>query len=503
MNKFISTIKKIFAPIDLTKGKPYKVIILFALPILLSNLINQVYHLADAIVVGQTIPQQFAGINDTNPLSFLIIQFAGGTTIGLSVAIANRFSKKDYASLRKSIAQCIIICFLITIILTILGLSFINPLLNSVGLNENVDPVSFTAGKIYMITIIAGLFGCISYNLIINICRSIGDSVTPLIFLVISNILNIVLDIIFALTFKGADLKVFGVAFATVISWIISSILCFIYTFKKYKFIRLTKEDFHFSSKDFLYHIKISIPLGLQYSILAIGIVIMQNGIVQFDVNNFTDGNTVYHYVQDGYGAACKLQNFLNTAYFALASSILAYVAQNDGIKNLERLNKGIKQGFIIGLILYAIITISGLLFTINGAFVHLFLKGDHITKETIKYGSIYLYVSLPLGIVLFSLIYARNCLQGFSKPLFPFLAGVGELVARILAVLFFPTLLNPSNPYSEISFAGLSFADGFAWIIGGLILVVPLLVYLKKKNKDPSYKSIENNNIDNNINNN
>ena len=219
MNKFISTIKKIFAPIDLTKGKPYKVIILFALPILLSNLINQVYHLADAIVVGQTIPQQFAGINDTNPLSFLIIQFAGGTTIGLSVAIANRFSKKDYASLRKSIAQCIIICFLITIILTILGLSFINPLLNSVGLNENVDSVSFTAGKIYMITIIAGLFGCISYNLIINICRSIGDSVTPLIFLVISNILNIVLDIIFALTFKGADLKVFGVAFATVISW--------------------------------------------------------------------------------------------------------------------------------------------------------------------------------------------------------------------------------------------------------------------------------------------
>ena len=95
MNKFISTIKKIFAPIDLTKGKPYKVIILFALPILLSNLINQVYHLADAIVVGQTIPQQFAGINDTNPLSCLIIQYAGGKTIGLSVAIANRFSKHN------------------------------------------------------------------------------------------------------------------------------------------------------------------------------------------------------------------------------------------------------------------------------------------------------------------------------------------------------------------------------------------------------------------------
>ena len=503
MNKFISAIKKVFTPIDLTSGKPYKVIILFALPILLSNLISQVYSLTDAIVVGQTIPQQFAGINDTNPLSFLIIQFAGGTTIGLSVAIANRYSKKDYASLRKSIAQCIIICISIALLLTSLGLIFINPLLASVGLNKNIDSTSYIAGKIYMTTIISGLIGCISYNLIINICRSIGDSVTPLMFLVISNVLNIVLDITFALTFKGPNLKVFGVAFATVIAWVVSSVLCFIYTFKKYKFIRLSKEDFHFASSDLFYHLKISIPLGLQYSILAIGIIIMQNGIVQFDVNNFTEGEVVHHYVQDGYGAACKLQNFLNTGYFALASSILAYVAQNDGIKNLERLKKGIKQGFLIGLIMYALIVTAGLLFTINGAFVYIFLKKGAIAEETIKYGSIYLYVSLPLGIVLFTLIYSRNCLQGFSKPLFPFLAGIGELVARILAVLFFPTLLNPSNPYSLISFGGISFADGFAWIIGALILVVPLLVYLKKKNKDPSYKSIENNNIDNNINNN
>ncbi len=502
MSSFKEKVKKIFSPIDLTKGKPYVVILLFAIPILISNIINQVYHLADAIVVGQTIPNQFAGINDTNPLSFLLIQFAGGTTIGLSVAVANRYSKRDYESLRKSIAICIVVCLIITILLTTLGLIFINPLLNCVGLDNNIDPVSFSAGKIYMVTIIAGLIGCISYNLIICICRSIGDSVTPLIFLIISNVLNIVLDIIFVLTFPTNELKVFGVAFATVISWIISSILCFIYTFKKYKFIRLKLSDFQIEGKDLFYHLKISIPLGLQYSILAIGIIIMQNVIVQFDINNFTEGDIVHHYVQDGYGAACKLQSFLNTVYFALSSSILSYVAQNDGIKNIDRLKKGIKQGYLIGVIVYVIFTTIGLLSTINGGFIYLFLKSENITKETIKYGSIYLWVSLPLGIVLFTLLYSRNSLQGFSKPLFPFLAGVGELLARIIAALFFPILLNPTNPYSDISFGGVCFADGFAWIVAAIILVFPLLYTINKKSKDLTYKSSKliENNIDNEL---
>lgn len=486
MNKFVLFFKKIFGPIDLTENKPYKAILLFALPIFISNLFQQIYSISDAIIVGQSIPQQFAGINDTNPLSFLVLQFAFGCTAGLSVALANRFGKKDFESLRKSFATSIIIAFICTILLTVLGLVFVNQLLSFVGLSLDKDPVSFNAAKIYIIVIFSGTIAQIFYNLIVNTCRSVGDSITPLLFLILSSVINIILDIVSVTCLPSTDLKVFGVAFATIFAQGLSAILCFIYTFKKYPFLRLKKEDFKIDKKDFFYHLKLGLPLGFQFSILAIGIIVMQNAIVSFDTGTISSvtGEAV-HYAQDGYGAACKLQNFLTTPYSALGAAMLSYNAQNLGCNNKERVKKGIRQGYLIGIISYLIVLVIGLLFTINGFFLYLFLDSNSITSETIKYGCYYLWVSLPGGFFLFTLLFLRNAIQGLGKSLFPFLAGIGELFARIIASLFIAKWLNPSNPKSDISYIGVAFSDPLAWIAATLIMIIPIIYYVKKLLKE------------------
>lgn len=488
----INFIKKIFGPIDLTKNKPYKAILLFALPIFISNLFQQIYSISDAIIVGQSIPQQFAGINDTNPLSFLVLQFAFGCTAGLSVAISTRFGKKDFESLRKSFAISIIIGFITTILLTVLGLVFVDKLLSFVGLSEVNDPISFNAAKIYIITIFSGTIAQIFYNLIVNTCRSIGDSITPLLFLILSSLINVILDLLSVNFLPTIDLKVFGVAFATIFAQGLSAVLCIIYSLKKYPFLKLHKDDFKIDGKDFLYHLKLGLPLGFQFSILAIGIIVMQNAIVNFDVGviNSTT-NEAAHFAQDGYGAACKLQNFLTTPYSALGTAMLSFCAQNLGSGDVDRIKKGFKEGYLIGIITYLIVMTIGLLFTIDGFFLYLFLDSSSITEETIKYGCRYLWVSLPSGFFLFNVYFLRNTIQGLGKSLYPFLAGIGELFARIIASLFIARLVNPTNPKSDISYIGVSFSDPLAWVTATIIMIIPIIYYLRRLEKLKTNKNV------------
>ena len=482
--KVKSWFKKIFSPIDLTTGTPWKVIVLFAIPVLLSQLFQQFYTVMDAVVVGQAIPEQFAGINNTGPLSFLILQLAFGCTAGFSVSISSKFGDKNLEGTKKSFIHSTFLATMIAIILTIVSLCTIDPLLSLVGVKASNDLQTYEASRMYMIVICSGIICQVLYNLIVSVNRAIGDSVTPLIFLVISSVLNIILDIAFVNIFQTPNTKVFGVGFATILAQGLSALFCFIYTLRKYKFLRFTFKDLKLDGKECFTQLKNGLPLGFQFSVLAIGFIVLQNAIVGFDKGILIQGTEKFaHYAQDGAGCANRLNNLLMAPFIALGISMLSYSAMNYGKKDYHRLTKGFKSCAIIGLIISTVSIVIGLLLTINGAFVYIFLDPTQIYEETIYYATTYIYCVVPFSFFLALLMCARNIIQGMEKPFWPFMAGVLELATRILICLYVP-LLIAEGPKSAGGYMAVCFADSMAWVVGAIVLVIPLIYYLVKLHK-------------------
>ncbi|MGN0814321.1 MAG: MATE family efflux transporter [Candidatus Coproplasma sp.] len=409
-----------FAPVDMTNGKIWKVIIRFSLPIFISYLLQQVYIIADAAICGQSLSaEQVAGVNDTFAISFIFLQFAFGCTAGFSVILSKKIGENDFATARKSFAAQLILNAVTCAALTVVAIFTINPLLSLVGLTPDStgsNAAVYQAAYTYIMIIAAGLFSLFFYNFIGCVLRALGDSVTPLVFLIISSILNIVLDLLFIIAFQWG---VAGAALATVIAQAVSAAGCFIYTFYRYKELRLHREDFSFTFKFAFEHLKQGIPLGLQFSILAFGIVAYSNIIVAFDKT--AEGIIVASMpAENGFGAANKVVNLLMTPLTALGTAMLSFCGQNAGANRHDRVKKGIKQAYIIMLIIYVIVVSIGLLLTINGSYMYLFLSVDKITPEAIAYGNTLIYAELPCFIFLGTLFIARSSLTVWEYGCIP-----------------------------------------------------------------------------------
>ncbi len=469
-------IKDIFKPIDLSKGNITKNIILFSIPILLTLLLQQVYTITDAAIAGQNLSaNEIAGINDVGCLTVIVLQFGFGCSSGFSALTAKAFGANKLEDVKKSFAIQIVITFLIGVFLTIVGLLSINIMLSWINITKE-NPV-YEYAYLYIFIYFCGTLAQLFFNLFSSVLRSIGDSVTPLLFLLLSCIINVILDILFIVSFKWG---VAGAAIATIIAQILSGILCFIYSYKKYDVFKIKISDLNIDWKYALDHLKNGVPLGLQFSVLAVGIILMQGAVVKFDVAS----NDPTQPAQLGYGTASKLFNALMTFQSGLGSAMLSYCGQNEGAKEYERVRKGTIQALIIAIVGSVILGALGLLLNINGFFLYLFLSPSNINSQTIKYSNYYFYVNMPLFIFLGTLYVGRNSLQGIEKPLFPFLAGVAELITRVVVSLYFPSMVNPTDPTSDISYIALMFGDGFAWINATIVLMIGLFrnVYLNPK---------------------
>ena len=476
-------LKKLFEPIDLTKGCIWKVIVWFSIPILLSYIFQQIYTIADAAICGQYLnSNQVAGVNNTGNIVFIVLQFAFGCTAGFSVVTSNYFGQKNMEGIRKSFATQIVLSFIISVILTIIAVLCINPLLKWIGLAPSANPVQneiYESAYIYVLIIFSGTIAQIFYNLICSFLRSVGDSLTPLIFLIFSTVLNIILDLLFIAVFK---MGVSGAAIATVIAQAVSAVGCFLYTFIHYKEYRLKLSDFKLRRDQSINHLKLGLPLAFQFSILCIGLIVMQSIIVKYDTSEL--GEVIASNAQNGFGAATKLNNFLMCPFNALGTAMLSYCGQNYGSNDLKRVKNGVKQAIIISLVIYVIFAGIGLLLTINGFYLYIFYSADKVTSEAIRFGNIYLYCDLTLYFILGVLFIFRNSLQGIGKALFPFLAGVGELVARTVLCLTLPQLIN-HGPItinaSTNSLFGLAFADPLAWLAAVSIMMYGAVKYIFK----------------------
>lgn len=475
--------KNLFKPVDLTKGTIWKSILIFTFPILLSYIFQQIYTIADAAICGQFLNEnQVAGVNNTGNLVFIVLQFAFGCTAGFSVITANKVGQNDHNGICKSFAIQIKLSLYIGIILTVLACLIIDPLLAVIGLRSSSNLVQneiYESARLYLLIIFLGSLAQIFYNLICSFLRSVGDSLSPLLFLIFSTILNIALDLIFIALL---DMGVAGAAVATVIAQATSALGCFIYTFIKYPQYRLHKDDFTSDIKFNIKHLKLGLPLAFQFSILCIGLIVMQAIIVKFDTN--PSGIVVSSYAQNGFGAATKLNSFLMCPFNALGTAMLSYCGQNFGANNKKRIKKGVTQALIISFAFYIIFGGIGMLLTINGAYMYIFYSKDKINDITIHYGNIYLYCDLSLYFILGVLFVLRNSLQGIGAALFPFLAGVGELCGRTTVCLILPRLLNggPINTEaSQKALYGLTFADPMAWTFAVLIMIYGIVKYVYK----------------------
>ena len=483
--KLLGKIKEIFKPINMTKGSIYKAILVFLVPTILSMVFQQVYTLTDAIIVGQTLSEsEVAGVNSTGSLVFIVLNFGMGCTSGFSVVMAAAIGAKDEKRMRRSYFVQIVLSTIVSLLLTVIGILMIPTLLGFLGIHESaIDPAmqaEYVAASTYLLIIFAGTIAQVFYNMIVAILRAMGDSFNPFLFLVGSTILNVFLDLLFIVVFKWG---VAGSAFATVLSQGIAAIAAFVYVFVRYKELRLTSKDIHAKWHTYFRHIKNGFPLGFQYSVLAIGIIVMQNAVIRFDI--IPDGSMLSTMpAQLGYGAASKIINLLMVPGNAIGTAILSFVGQNYGANEYRRAKQGIRAALTIGLFFYAATTIIGLLLTVNGAYQYLFLSPSKITPESIAYGNLYLYICVPSLFILTVLFIFRNALQGLEKPFWPLMSGFGELIARVLVCSFVPLLINGAaidSTANFFAFIGAVLGDPLAWVISPLIALFPMKYYLDK----------------------
>ena len=471
-----SGLRGLFRPIDLTQGSCWKTVLRFSFPIILSYLLQQVYSISDAAIVGQTLSsEEVAGVNDTTSIVYVFLQFAFGVSAGFCVITSCNVGSQNQPGVRRSLATQIVLSAALTVLLTALALALLDPMLSWLNVTPESGTV-YTAAYTYCAVIFAGIGAQLFYNFICSFLRAMGDSVTPLAFLLFSTILNVGLDLLFIVSFHWG---VAGAAIATVLAQLISTVACFVYAFVRYPELRLHREDFAITKNDLTQHIAQGIPLGLQFSVLSIGVITMQSVVVEFDM---VSGLIVSNAAQNGFGAASKLNNLTMTPLNAFGSALTSFTAQNLGAGKHERIRSGAIQSAIIMTAIALLCAGTGLLLSIGDTYFHIFLSADKITPDTIRYGNSILYVDYAMYVFLGGIFLMRNCDQGIGKAQFTLGAGAAELVARIAVSTFLPAAVAGgavSAGSSPLAFYALCAADPAAWIAADIVLCIPFIRHI------------------------
>ena len=436
---------------DMTKGNPLKIFIFFSIPLLIGNVFQQLYSMVDTIIVGRFVGvDALAAVGTTGSMFFLVNGMIQGLTSGFAVLVSQKFGAKDEVGIKKALASNILLTLVSTFIITFIALILKKPLLTLMNTPSNI----FDNANIYITIIFAGLITQALYNMSAGILRALGDSKTPLYFLIVSSILNVVLDLVFIINF---NMGVAGAAYATNIAQGFSAILCLIYSYKKFKVLRLKKEDFKVESNYYTNHLRIGVPMGLQFSVTAIGVIIVQSAINIF-------GSAVIA----SYTAASKVLQLVMQPSISFGVTIATYAGQNLGAGKFDRIKNGMK---IMNKISVVTSLIAGFALVFLGKyFVTLFIENP--TTEILRYAQqVFNYSAvffIPLG---FIFVY-RNVLQGMGESFIPMMAGVYELLARALVAFTLPKF---------IGFTGICLSDPIAWIAASVPLMVTYYRKIKK----------------------
>lgn len=477
MGAFVDKCKSLFGrwqkwtKVDLTKGNILRGMLIFMIPLLIGNFFQQAYSIIDSIIVGQQLGDDaFAAVGMTGAASFLILGFASGLAGGLSVLIAQYFGSNDKDSLRKSLAISIFIGLVATIVLTVIGLFCIDPLLELTGM----EPKFRGYARDYMIPVFAGLGAMIFYNLLSNSLRSIGDSSTPLYFLILTSVLNVAFDYWFIM---GFNMGTFGAGLATIISQVISVILCLVYMFYRYPFMRIKLSDFKMDWGEVWEHVRISIPMAIQFSIVGIGLMAQQQGATYIsnawnESMGLVETDLLYGLYTKAYSFCGRIDSFTNIVILAIGSMMATFAGQNYGAGDLERVKKGFKTSFIMAF--SVIVVMAAFVVPLTPMLLRIFVPEEAITPELEQACLLYIGVQQAFYFFLVTIYILRSSLQGFGKSWVTIVVSITELAMRIGASLVLARFGG---------WLGLSFSNPIAWIAASIVLISFTIFYMKKFN--------------------
>lgn len=443
---------------DMTQGSIRKQLLFFSLPVIIGDLFQQLYSIADTIIVGRLLGlDELAAVGLTGSLLFLVLGFTQGLCAGTCIVTSQKFGSfsSGYESeeeVRKSLNTVTLLCFSITIIITIISELSLPWLLRLIDTPKEIYPLSLKYVRIIFAFLIANTF----YNVISCKLRALGDSKIPLLFLIVSSILNIILDYVF-IAFLG--FKVDGAAYATVLAQIISALLCVMYSRKSFPILKLKLKDiFNTDFKYCLKHLKIGVSMGIQFSVTSIGVMVEQRFLNSFGTNAIA-----------GFTAGSRIESLITTCFFALGTSMATFCGQNIGAQRPDRVKQGVKIAFNIGLIICMISTLLMLLF--GRGIIALFV-GQNASEKVYEYGTTFMKIVGVCLIALHILVIYRNSLQGLGYSLIPLIGGVLETVSRLSAAMFLPALFG---------YSGVCMLEPIAWFLTSAVLFITYRIWYSK----------------------
>ncbi len=443
---------------DMTEGNVIRHILEFALPLLLGNLFQQTYNIVDAAIVGRFLgTDALAAVGASSSVQFLILGFCIGICNGFAIPVAQKFGAHEYKNMRLFIFNGEILTAFFAVVLT-LACAFLCPqILHLLSTPDNIYDNAYR----YLLVIFIGIPFTLLYNLLSSVLRAVGDSKTPFMFLAISTVLNIILDIFCIVILKWGCA---GAAIATVSSQAVSGISCYIYMTKKFEILHIEKEERHCHGKSVIRLLIMGVPMGLQYSITAIGSMVMQSA-----------NNSLGSICVSGFTAGMRIKQFFMCPFDAIATAASTFSSQNLGAGKFDRVRDGIRKGVAIG-VTYGFC--AGLVLIFSGRILSMLFVSSSAVKvldASAKYLRCLGFFFWSLGI----LNICRMSTQGIGYSGRAVFSGVVEMVARIAVSRIFVPLYG---------FTAICFADQTAWVCATLY-IIPTCIFCVKKSEQKSLR--------------
>lgn len=436
---------------NMTEGGIFKNIIYFAIPVLIGNIFQQLYNVADTAIIGNVLGDSaLAAVGAAAPVYSLMIGFAGGLTNGFAVIIARFFGAGNKASMKKAVSLTYILSAIIAAVLTSAGMLFIHPLMKSLKTPDEIIGDTEKYMKIIMLFAVI----TIAYNMMAGMMRAVGNSKAPLYFLVVSSFVNIGLDILFV---KGFDLGVAGAAYATVIAQFVSVVLCFAYAFKKCGFLIFDKAAVKWDRELFSDLASTGLSMGLMYAIVSVGSVILQGAVNSFGTSTIT-----------AHTAARKIDEIFMLPLGTISMASSTFASQNYGAGRIDRVKRGIRCGIGIAMAWSAFSVITAIVFR-KPLIQALTGTSDPTVIDT---ASKYIVWNISFFFILSVLLVLRSSLQGVGRKLVPVSGSIVEFLLKIVGA----SVLAP-----KLGYFGVCILEPLIWAVCAVIVLADYLVFIKK----------------------
>ncbi len=440
---------------NLTKGNPAKLIVLFCLPLLIGNFFQQLYNITDILIVGRLLGvNALAAVGATAPIFFVFLLISFGFSNGLTVITAQKFGAGDMDGVRSSITHAVRACAVLCVLMTIILVFFLRPILRLMNVPLEIENDAYTFMSILSFSLAIIVF----YNLISGVIRALGDSKTPLYFLVFSTLLNIVFNFVLIYFFKFG---VAGSALGTLLATAIALILCVIYVYKKFEIIRLKKSDWRYDKNMLKEGLKIAVPMSVQFSVLSISMMVIQSTCNSFGPD-----------IIAAFTAALRIEQLATQPLLALGMAMATYSAQNCGAKKLARIRQGVRFTVIVSFLIS--LSASLLVRFVGRDMISVFLNQEN--NLVIETGRSYLSISTLFYFFLGLIFIFRNVLQGMGKAILPLIASFAELFLRSFAAIYLAAVMG---------YRGIFYASPIAWVGAAGIVVAGYILTIKNFKKN------------------